>query len=268
MRTEALDAAAQLDRAQELIYDAWEAGTAKRRVGLANKALTISPLCADAYVILAGHAEPGSDKELDLWRRGVEAGMKALGDEAFKEYAGEFWGILETRPYIRAKCGLARALWARGIRDEAIDHVNDMLRLNPNDNQGGRYVLAALLVEAGRDDDLATLFKTYPDDGADAWSWTAALAAFRRSGDGAESRALLARALADNGHVPAYLLGEKSLPKRLPLYISPGGEDEAIYYASDFSAGWERTPNAIDWLRMNSSTSKMIKRRQRRPSLQ
>src|SRR5882757_7338975 len=196
-----------LDRAQDLIYDAWDADTSKRRIALAEKALAISPLSADAYVILAQHAEPGSDKELDLWRRGVEVGKKAIGEAAFEEYAGEFWGVLETRPYMRARMGLARALWMRGVRGEAIDHLRDILRLNPNDNQGARYGLAALLIEAERDRDLAKLFKEYPDDAAAAWSWTAALAAFRRAGDGNESRSLLVQALADNGRVLACLFG-------------------------------------------------------------
>lgn len=250
-----------LDRAQELIYDAWEASTAKRRIALAEKALAISPLCADAYVLLAEHAKRGSDKELDLWRRGVETGKKALGEAAFEEYAGEFWGFLETRPYMRARFGLARTLWARGVRGEAIDHLRDLLRLNPNDNQGARYVLAALLIETERDKDLAVLLKAYPDDGAGAWSWTAALAAFRRAGDGKESRTLLARALADNEHVPSYLLGERPLPKLLPPYISPGGEDEAMYYAEDFRAGWVNTPGAIDWLHTHAPSPKTVKRR-------
>jgi tetratricopeptide (TPR) repeat protein len=249
-----------LDRAQDLVYDAWEAGTAKRRVALAEKALALSPFCADAYVLLAEHAEAGSDKELDLWRRGLEAGTNALGDAAFEEYVGQFWGFLETRPYMRARFGLARALWERGIRGDAIDHLREMLRLNPNDNQGARYVLAAFLVEADRDEDLSKLLEAYPDDRAAAWSWTAALAAFRRAGDNKASRAQLAKALADNAHVPAYLLGERSLPKRLPPYISPGDEDEAIHYALDFRAGWVNTPGAIDWLRAQAAKPKAVKR--------
>ncbi len=250
-----------LKQAQDLIYDAWEASTAKRRIALAEKALALSSLCADAYVVLAQHAERGSDKEFDLWRRGVEAGKKALGEVAFAEWVGEFWGILETRPYMRARCGLVRALWARGARGEAIDHLRDMLRLNPNDNQGARYVLAALLVEAGRDKDLAMLLNDYPDDGAAAWSWTAALLAFRRAGDSRESSTLLTQALADNGHVPGYLFEERPLPKLLPAYISPGDEDEAIQYVVDFRTGWVNTPGAIDWLRVHAPAPKAVKRR-------
>jgi tetratricopeptide (TPR) repeat protein len=257
-----------LERAQALIYDAWEANTAKRRITLAQKALATSPLCADAYVLLAEHAKQGSDRELDLWRHGVEAGEKALGTAAFREYEGSFWGFLETRPYMRARFGLAEALWRRGVRDEAIDHLRDLLRLNPNDNQGVRYVLAAHLAEAARDEDLAVLLAEYPDDDMAAWTWTRALAAFRRGGDGEESRKGLAQALAGNRHVLPYLLGERRLPKQMPPYISPGDKDEAVDYVSEFGAGWSLTPGAIDWLRGQAPAPKAAGRRPRAPKPQ
>lgn len=243
-----------LDAAQDLIYDAWEITAAKRRVALARQALALSPLCADAYVVLAEHTRRGSDEELELWRRGVEAGQGAIGP-AFDDYAGRFWGYLETRPYMRARCGLACALWERGARPEAIDHLQEMLRLNPNDNQGIRYVLSTWLLEADRDDDLAALFKAYADEGGAFWTWPRALAALRRTGDSAKSRALLDQALADNKHVPAYLTGAKRLPKSLPDY-RPGSADEAILYAADHAAGWRRTPGALDWLQARAAAAK------------
>lgn len=252
-----------LDRAQDVIYSAWEASSAKRRIALAEKAISISPICADAYVLLAQHAEDGSDREIDLLRQGVDAGAKAIGKVGFDEYAGEFWGFLETRPYMRARFGLARTLWLRGALDEAIDHLRDMLRLNPNDNQGARYSLAALLIEAGRDKDLAALLEAYPEDDMAAWTWTAALMAFRQAGDSKESRRLLADAVANNPHVPAYILRTKQIPKRLPAYYSPGEADEAIFYALDFRTGWMRTPGALDWLNAQIPERKPAKRRSR-----
>jgi hypothetical protein len=57
---------AALDAAQDLIYDAWEIASAKRRIALARQALALSPLCADAYMVLAGHARRGSDGYADL----------------------------------------------------------------------------------------------------------------------------------------------------------------------------------------------------------
>lgn len=254
-----------LDQAQEMIYDAWDSGDPRRQVALANEALKISPLCADAYVILARHT-PRADKQLDLWRRGVEAGQAALGD-AFEDYVGHFWGVLETRPYMRARYGLASALWERGARAEAIDHLRDMLRLCPGDNLGVRYVLSAWLIEAGRDDDLDALFKSYPSDGDAGWSWTKALAAFRRGGDGAKSRAALDRAVRTNGYVAAYLLGTKRLPRLRPPFISIGSEDEAVDYAARGTAGWRNTPGALAWLRERVGTKASAPRQPKRGTL-
>ncbi len=86
-------------KAQDIMYDAWEQTNARSRIALARKALGVSPLCADAYNLLADEAS--SLKEAgDLYAKGVEAGELALGPEGFEEYAGRFWGFLETRPYM------------------------------------------------------------------------------------------------------------------------------------------------------------------------
>jgi tetratricopeptide (TPR) repeat protein len=237
-----------LSRAQDLIYDAFDAPTTQRRIALAQKALEISPLCADAYVLIAEHAAPDFDERLGLYRRAVDAGERALGRAAFEEDVGHFWGLLETRPYMRARLGLAQMLWASGRREEAVAHYRDLLRLNPNDNQGVRYLLAACYLELGDDDDLAALLRAYEEDGSAPWAYAAALPAFRRDGDGDRSRKLLAEALDSNQHVPGYLLGERRMPKTLPGLMTMGGEDEAVGYVADYHLAWARTPGALDWL--------------------
>ena len=85
--------AAAIFRAQDLIYDAWEQGTSRSRVALAVKALAISPLCADAYSLLAGEATV-ADETLGLYSRGLEAGSLALGPKGLRSLPGsfgEFW---------------------------------------------------------------------------------------------------------------------------------------------------------------------------------
>ena len=236
-----------VDAAQQIMYDAWDAGSRRRRVALARKALKISPLCADAYVLLAEETARTADEALDLYRQGVEAGERALGKAAFKEYAGRFWGFLETRPYMRARFGLAQALWAKGLRDEAAVHYRDMLRLNPNDNQGVRYTLLNCLLELGRDTDAGRLLKRYKGDVAAAWVYSEALALFRREGDSKVSRAALERAVETNVHVPAYLLGRNRLPRVLPALIAVGSEDEAVAYVHDAVAAWAAAPAALAW---------------------
>ncbi len=207
-----------LDEAQQLMYQAWESPSRPRRLELAGNALEISPDCADAYVLLAQERAASPTEEAELYRKAVEAGERALGKRAFEDDVGHFWGLLETRPYMRARAGLAQALRAAGRTDEAIAHYRDMLRLNPRDNQGVRYELAACLLDAGP------------------------------SGDAERSREQLAAARAANPHVPAFLLGRKRLPKRQPDYIRFGDESEAIVYAGDHASGWKHTTGALHWL--------------------
>src|SRR5262249_33781861 len=158
-----------LARAQDLMYQVFDEPDERRRLAMAREALEISPDCADAYVFLAENA-PSRRAALDLYEKGVAAGERALGPRAFREDVGHFWGFLETRPYMRARAGLAHSLWTLGRRDEAIGHLREMLRLNPGDNQGNRYTLAAWLLAQDRDADLERLLDQYPDEGSATWA--------------------------------------------------------------------------------------------------
>jgi tetratricopeptide (TPR) repeat protein len=250
-----------LDRAQEVMYRAFEAPEAEQ-VRLARQAMEISPDCADAYVLLAEKAKT-ADEAQKLYEQGVAAGERALGREAFVEHEGHFWGVLETRPYMRARQGLAQCLWEAGRREEAASHYQEMLRLNPNDNQGVRYSLATLLLDMDRDDDLRHLLAQYEDDALAEWAYTKALVAFREGGETAQPNRLLTQAVKVNKHVPAYLLGHKELPHDLPPHISVGGNDEATSYAVGNRRAWLNTPGAISWLRktLNVPLPKAPKRR-------
>jgi tetratricopeptide (TPR) repeat protein len=235
-------------KAQDVMYEAWDRTTSRSRIALAHKALTISPLCADAYNLLA--EEAGSVQEdRDLYFKGVEAGELALGTEGFEQYAGHFWGFLETRPYMRARAGLAIALIKLGEEDAAIGHFRAMLELNPNDNQGIRYLLLGCLLR--RDDAAAVkkLLAAYKDEWSACWLYTRALVAFRE-GHAAEQQAarLVQDAWSANQHVPAILAGTKPPVTSDSGYITMGGADEATDYVRDCGPAWHQTPGAVAWL--------------------
>jgi hypothetical protein len=236
-----------LDEAQQIMYSAFDERSPAKRAALARKALGRSPDCADAYVLLAEQADSAKEA-LHLYEQAVAAGERALGPRAFREDVGHFWGLLETRPYMRAREGLAVALWSAGRREEAAAHARDMLRLNPNDNQGVRYTLAAWLLDLGRDDELARLLDQY-DEGTAAWAYNRALLAFRRHGDSAEAGARLAEARKANPHVPDYLVGRTPLPSEQPPYYGLGDDNEAVIYVGGALSAWRSTPGALAWLR-------------------
>lgn len=236
-----------LEQAQDIMYEAWSA-SGKRRVQLALRALEISKDCADAYVLLAEEAAADLVQAKKLYEKGVMAGERALGPQAFEQDAGHFWGILETRPYMRARFGLAHCLWLLGEREQAIEHYQEMLRLNPNDNQGVRYVLVNCLLEQGHDRQVEELLKRYKNDAAATWRYSRALWLFRQEGASKRANSSLRKAIEQNQFVPAYLLGRKRLPYRLPPYIGFGDENEAIEYVVGAMKAWRNTPGALEWL--------------------
>ncbi|MCZ7597757.1 MAG: hypothetical protein M5U09_08535 [Gammaproteobacteria bacterium] len=124
-----------LDRAQELIYRGWEVMDPIERVEIAEQALDISALCADAWVMLAEDAAETLEEEIEYYVKAVEAGERSLGEAFFEQEVGRFWGIPETRPYMRARAGLAHCLWDQGEHDAALAHYEELLELNPADNQ-------------------------------------------------------------------------------------------------------------------------------------
>lgn len=234
--------------AEWLLHLALESDDPAEVADLSRQALKAWPDCADAYVLLAEQAR-GPKAALELFTRGVEAGARELGEAAFRDAAGAFWVLTETRPYMRARFGLAQVLWVLGRRDEAVGHYREMLRLNPNDNQGVRYTLAACLLELGRDDDLAELLARYGEDASAGWTYTTALLAFRREGDSPRARAVLKAARQSNRYVPELLTGRERLPSRLPETIGTGDRSEAVDYVAGFLRGWRATPGALAWLR-------------------
>lgn len=233
------------EHAQALIWQAAEA-LPPLRLQLTQQALALDPDCADAYTMQAELATTLESAHA-LYAAAVAAAERTLDPTIFTEDVGHFWGIVETRPYMRARAGLAQVLWARGDHAAAITHYHDLLRLNPNDNQGLRYDLARWLMITHNDAALKTLFQQYKDDGAADWLYTKALWLFRTKARAKAMRALK-EALAMNGFVPAYLLGAKAMPKALPAFVGMGDANEAIMYAVAATEEWYATPGAIEWL--------------------
>ncbi len=248
-----------VDQAQQLMYQAWDETNPAKRINLAHKALSISGDCADAYVLLAEEEADTVQRALAYYQKGVEAGQHALGEKYFKDNAGYFWGLLETRPFMRAMEGTANLLWNLNRRAEAVETYDEILRLNPNDNQGVRYSLLNLLLESDRMADVKKLLKKYKGDYSSVWTYTQALIEFHASGASDKANRALKAALKQNPFVPVYLTGQKRIPNRQPDYIGLGDENEAIDYASGHLNHWRRTPGAVEWLRAQAGSRPISK---------
>lgn len=66
-----------------------------------------------------------------------------------KDFTGVLpWGLIDNRPFLRCLNGLGLCAWRLGDARAAEALFTKMLWLNPGDNQGARFNLAA--IEAGK----------------------------------------------------------------------------------------------------------------------
>ena len=109
---------------------------------------------------------------------------------------------------MRARAGLAAALWRVGQWEEAIWRLQELLKLNPADNQGIHFTLLTWLVFMGESEPVEALLQAFPDEESAAWLYSSALWLFRKDGASFEARQRLRQAWASSRHVPGYLLPE------------------------------------------------------------
>ncbi|KAF6830126.1 MYND finger [Colletotrichum plurivorum] len=86
----------------------------------------------------------------------------------WEDSVGRFWGILETRDYMRARYGYVVALLAHNTVDgveRAVEHELDMLRLCRSDNMGIRNMAPHLLLRLGRDQEAYDFLKWWATTG-------------------------------------------------------------------------------------------------------
>ena len=124
----------------------------------------------------------------------------------------------------------------------------EMLELNPNDNQGIRYLLSTLLLSKNDLTKFELFIKNSEEEDCAVCNYNNALYHFKKSGRTSNAEKVLLNAYNSNQFVIDYMLGIKEMPKELPQYIGRGDENEAISYVNEAWSIWSKTDGALDWL--------------------
>ena len=247
---EALEHAAPLskrEQAQELVDEAMEARTDKQARKLAQQALGLDPDCVDALLLLAEMDAETPEELMAALERAVAGGERSLGAAFFAENKGYFWGLLETRPYMRARFDLGHMLMSAGRLEEAIRQFEGLLELNPNDNQGVRDFLLGCYLSVKNLAGAQRLLRDYKNDVSAVFAWGRTLERFL-SGDLPGATRALREARRRNRYVEQYLTMRRPLPKERPETYCLGSDEEAVFCLEALSGAWADNLLAASWL--------------------
>ena len=136
------------DRFVEAMEHAREDRRTEDLLVLAMRAIRHDSGCIEARLTLAEHSRDRETRQRHL-TKAVETGellwapvAERLGDDM------TWWGFSGTRPYMRAVAALGHAHLDDGDGTAARACFDRLLAMNPNDNQGIRYLVQELDFEA------------------------------------------------------------------------------------------------------------------------
>ncbi|KAF9041801.1 hypothetical protein BDZ89DRAFT_1060165 [Hymenopellis radicata] len=244
----------------------------------------------DACIQLAW-IQPNPEECLEMLQQGgirakkvlkEKFGPKALDDDG--PCVGQFWHIVETRPYMRVLQNRAKMALQFKRPQQSADAIIEMLRLSPDDRLNQHTWLGSILCRLGRYSDALYFIQVYfviyttkgdecpvPERGGTIFrapyrtvypperekeleyptcflTYTAALASFNLWGDCEESRQYLRIAARGNPHVMVKLLAKIKQPENMNNEARPynGREDahDYLWLAQDM---WMK-PDIWEWV--------------------
>jgi tetratricopeptide (TPR) repeat protein len=237
--------------AQEFAFEAYEADEEQAALELVDKALLVDPDCVDALAIRAFITSEDAGELIAGLEHAATRGERRLGEEFFAEFMGDFWPMVEARPYMRTIKHLAEVLWNVGRRLDAIDHYENLLDLDPSDHMGNSTLLLGYYLSMGEVQRSWDLLEEYDDEAGAVYSWAWVLL-FLMTGDEEAAHDALEHALNGNPHVAPWLLGIVEEPagdlEDLPAPVVAGSEEEARLCAGILDEAWARSGPARFWL--------------------
>jgi tetratricopeptide (TPR) repeat protein len=235
-----------VEKSEDLMYEAYDSDPIKG-IKLAEQALELNPenLMALNYI---GDYESDDNKSIEIYKNAMEIGARQLGEDYFVKNRGHFWGLHITRPYMTARLNYANALFRMKKFDEAIKEYIQLINLNPNDNQGVRYILSGTLLFRKKYKTYYKLYQKYKNEGTTFWLFDYTLYLFATEGATLNSSLALYEANTANKFIIPYLTLQKKMKSKMDNYYAPGDENEAIYYILNSSEAWLKHPDSFQWL--------------------
>lgn len=234
------------EQAQDLIFECYDLPPEKV-FGNIEKALKLDFDCLEAYELL-GASEGSEILSLIFFEKAIAVGRKVFNKEYIQKHKGKFWGLFETRPFMRCLYGYADTLCSLGRYKEGIAGFEEMLELNTNDNRGVKDMLMLYLIHIGDYQKYLKYAEQFKDFQSAVSYFNNVLYAFKTEGESETANAILAKAVKANKQISKKLLASKP-PIGLPESFATSDHREAYLYAEYAYQIWKETDSARAWLR-------------------
>lgn len=152
----------QADEYYEMALESEDYAYCKRML---KKAIKLNPDFIDAHAELASYIQD-SVKRMETYRKIEEMALERLAAEGITKESnqGDFYGIMETRPYIRLKYRIMEEYETIGCISLAIKEAEAIIELNENDNMGARYSLMRMYAMLEQKEKAEALYNHYEED--------------------------------------------------------------------------------------------------------
>ncbi|MDY6786896.1 MAG: hypothetical protein SVK54_02090 [candidate division WOR-3 bacterium] len=241
------------EKAQLLVYDAYEEKDIEKYRQKALDALKLDDMCADAYNILGNSCTNEPGKALEYYNKAIEAFEKQYTADYIEKEKGEFFYIIKTRPYIRALSGKMIAQEMLGNISSARQTAEYIMELCRADQMGARYSLLVYLIAEKDWENLGALLNNELFDGEDLLEFTFAksMYAYQMNGKCKEALEFFTDLLSRNKYILRILVGEMDYqPENLVNEYAPGSVEEANLFIHGISSILEEDSEIISsWLR-------------------
>lgn len=230
----------------------WRVGEYGVAEGMYRELLNAYPEFIDVHhhLALVLNETDRSQEAFQVWQQTVALGLRSLPETFVMGRDQLSWLFLENRPFLRACHALGLEILARGEVEEALEVFDNILAMNPGDNQGVRALVVDCAFRIGSPQDVLALCDQYPGDGMEQLMYGRVLALYQLEHLDEAAEALV-------WAVELLPLVAQELIKvrhRRPENLFPdrviwGGADQAYYYWQEQGHYWKDTPGAIAFVR-------------------
>lgn len=241
------------EQSDDLLFEAYDEPIKSKAIKLAKQALEINPDNIDAENFITKF-EANTIKKLEKYKETLDKEHAKLQkqDTFNKENIGIFWGLIETRPYMRTKHSYMLTLMELGRYTEAIKQGEELLELCKSDNQGIRYLIIGLYTVLEKFEECENIYNKYLDDSTFMLFPLSIM--YYKKGDYRKSKKILKSIQENNEYILGYLKQEIKFTKAKIDNIenegtySWGSEAEAYLVVKDYKYLLETVPTFIEFV--------------------